>query len=103
MLGVLSEKQGYHCPNCKNFTPKSEIVVSGYDSEHSLRHIHCPFCRRIIAFPSKNRDAKSMIGGVMTGLFGGIIAFFLYPLLNIYGVQIGLFMSFYGIIKILLI
>jgi len=29
--------------------PKEKAVVSGWDCQQSLRHVHCPNCGRIIA------------------------------------------------------
>jgi hypothetical protein len=31
-------------PNCGYLLPKEEAVISGWDSQQSLRHIHCPKC-----------------------------------------------------------
>jgi len=37
------------CPRCHLMLEKSKIPVSGYDSEHSSRHLHCPRCGRYIS------------------------------------------------------
>ena len=29
---------------------KEDATVSGYDSQSSLRHVHCPKCGKIIAY-----------------------------------------------------
>jgi DNA-directed RNA polymerase subunit RPC12/RpoP len=41
-------KKVYRCPHCGCVVPKEEAVVSGWDSQQSLRHIHCPNCGKIM-------------------------------------------------------
>jgi predicted RNA-binding Zn-ribbon protein involved in translation (DUF1610 family) len=41
-------KDTYCCPNCGYELPKKETIISGWDSQQSLRHIHCPKCGKII-------------------------------------------------------
>jgi len=41
-------KDSYVCPRCGYVLPKEDAVVSGWDSERSLRHVHCPRCGKII-------------------------------------------------------
>jgi predicted RNA-binding Zn-ribbon protein involved in translation (DUF1610 family) len=41
-------KDSYICPRCGYILPKKDAKVSGWDSESSLRHIHCPKCGKII-------------------------------------------------------
>jgi len=38
----------YCCQNCGYKLPKEEAVISGWDSQQSLRHMHCPRCGKII-------------------------------------------------------
>ena len=42
-------KDSYVCPRCGYVLPKEEATISGYDSQSSLRHVHCPRCGKIIA------------------------------------------------------
>jgi len=44
----LKPKDSYVCPRCGYVLPKEDAVVSGWDSERSLRHVHCPKCGKII-------------------------------------------------------
>ena len=37
-------KGSYTCPKCGCFLPKKEAKVSGWDSQSSLKHVHCPKC-----------------------------------------------------------
>lgn len=41
------QKDYYQCRHCGYKFPKQEAKVSGYDTAHSSRHIHCPECGRI--------------------------------------------------------
>lgn len=36
------------CSHCKSLILKRSISVSGWDSEHTLRHRHCPRCKAVI-------------------------------------------------------
>lgn len=38
----------YHCTGCGLFFPKEGVKVSGYDAEHSMRHVYCPRCLKKI-------------------------------------------------------
>jgi len=43
-------KDSYVCPNCGFILPRKDPTISGWDSQSSLRHIHCPRCEKIVAF-----------------------------------------------------
>jgi len=43
-MAMKEPKDSYACPNCGYVLPKKDVVISGYDSQSSLRHIHCPRC-----------------------------------------------------------
>ena len=43
-------KDSYVCRHCGFVLPKKDAKVSGRDSEHSLKHIHCPRCGSIITY-----------------------------------------------------
>ena len=45
---ILGKKDYYQCPRCGYVLPKEDATVSGYDSQSSLRHVHCPRCGKII-------------------------------------------------------
>jgi len=99
-----SRKEYYQCPYCKQFTSKNDAIIAGYDSEHSLRHIHCPTCGKIIAWPSESSNRlKNIIEGASLTIAGGALAFLLFPSLNIYGLQAGFFASLFGILKMLIL
>jgi len=40
--------EAYVCKRCGYVLPKEVAVVSGWDAEGSLRHVHCPRCGKII-------------------------------------------------------
>jgi len=44
----MREKGAYVCKSCGYVLAKKDAVVSGYDSQSSLRHVHCPGCGKII-------------------------------------------------------
>lgn len=103
-VSLLSRFKGeyYRCPHCKHVTAKNEAKVSGYDSEHSQRHIHCPNCGRIIARVSEGGNLREILKGAGFTVAGGALAFLLYPFLSIYALQLGFFTSLYGTLKILI-
>jgi len=76
--------------------------VSGYDSEHSQRHIHCPNCGRIIAWPTEGSKLKDIVEGAGLITAGGALAFLLFSSLEMYAVQLGLYVSLFGAFKILI-
>jgi len=41
-------KDTYTCRHCGYVLPKKDATISGYDSQSSLRYIHCPKCGKII-------------------------------------------------------
>ncbi len=41
-------KHSYTCRHCGYVLPKKEAKISGWDSQSSLKHIHCPKCGKII-------------------------------------------------------
>ena len=49
LLAVGKGKGYYQCSHCAYALPKKEAIVSGWNSEHSSTHIHCPRCGKIIA------------------------------------------------------
>jgi len=90
------------CQHCGSIINLREAKVSGYDSEHSLRHIHCSGCGRIIKWSPGDRNLTSIIEGIFGVILGGALAYLLYPHLDFYGLQAGFFTSMYGILKILI-
>jgi len=103
-ISLLSRFKGdyYRCPRCKYVIPKSEAKVSGYDSEHSLRHIHCNSCGKKIDYAPKGGNLRNVVEGAAFTAAGASLAVLLYPFLSIYAVQLGVFMSMYGTLKILI-
>ena len=48
---VFKRRQEYYrCHHCGYILPKDAAEISGYDSEQTLRHIHCPKCGKIVAY-----------------------------------------------------
>jgi len=90
------------CKHCGCIVNIKEAKISGYDSEHSLRHIHCSGCGRIIKWSPGDRNVVSLIQGIFGIILGGALAYLLYPHLNLYGLQAGFFTSMYGLLKILI-
>ena len=45
-------KNTYTCKNCGHTFPKNDATVSGYNSQNSLRHVHCPKCGKKLAYNS---------------------------------------------------
>ena len=92
----------YRCPHCKFMISKKEAKVSGFNSEHSMRYVRCPRCGRKIAGLTKGSPWKDLLKGAGSIAAGGTLAYLLYPLLNIYALQLGFFLSLYGTLKILI-
>lgn len=90
------------CKHCGCIINLKEAKISGYDSEHSLRHIHCSRCSRIAQWSPGERNMASLVQGICGVILGGALAYLLYPHLNFYGLQAGLFTSLYGLFKALI-
>ena len=90
------------CQHCGNIVNLKEAKMSGYNSEHSLRHIHCSGCGRIIKWSPGDRNIVDLIEGICGIILGGALAYLLYPHLNFYGLQAGFFTSIYGLLKVLI-
>ena len=90
------------CKHCGCSINLREAKISGYDSEHSLRHIHCSRCGRIASWSPGERNISSLIQGACGIILGGALAYLLYPHLNFYGLQAGFFASLYGLLKALI-
>jgi len=95
-------KSNILCKYCGHLVDLNEVSISGYDSEHSLRHIHCNRCGRIIVWSPEERSKSSLIQGACGILLGGALAYLLYPYLSFYGLQAGFFTSLYGLFKIII-
>jgi len=94
-----SGQKYYKCRHCSHLTPRTEAKISGYDSENSLRHIHCSGCGRIVAWYPEGNKFRSIAEGVFLAAAGGAMAILLYPSLNIYGLQLGFCATLFGVIK----
>jgi len=100
---ISGDSEAYiKCKHCENIINLREAKISGYDSEHSLRHIHCNKCGRIVKWSPGERNIPSLIQGVCGIILGGALAYLLYPHLNVYGLQAGFFTSVYGLFKALI-
>ena len=55
----MGKRDYYQCPHCGYILPKQDATIYGYDSQSSLRHVHCPKCGKIIThIPKKPEDLK---------------------------------------------
>jgi len=45
---IFGNANFYRCGKCGYELPKENAVISGWDSQQSLRHVHCPKCGKII-------------------------------------------------------
>ncbi len=100
---ILGSAETYaKCQYCGCIVNLKEAKISGYDSEHSLRHIHCSGCGRIIRWSPGERSVAGLIQGICGMILGGALAYMLYPHLSIYGLQAGFFTSMYGLLKVLI-
>lgn len=97
-ISLLSRFKGeyYRCPRCNNIMLKSEVKVSGYDSENSQRHVHCTRCGKIIDWAPGDGGLKDVIKGIGLTAAGGALSYLLFPILNAYALQLGFFISMYG-------
>jgi len=103
-ISLLSRFKGeyYRCPHCKFMMPKKEAKISGFNAEHSVRYVRCLRCGRKITGFTEVSPLKDMLKGAGYIAAGGALAYLLYPLLNIYALQLGFFLSLYGTLKILI-
>jgi len=97
----FSFNEYYRCRHCNYLIPKKGALISGYDSEHSLQHIHCTNCGRIVTWSPGSSKIRSVAEGFFLMVTGGAMAFLLYPFLNVYGLQVGFTTLLFGIIKAL--
>ncbi len=44
-----SNERIVQCPRCHQMLDVEKLHISGYDSEHSSIHVHCPRCKAYIA------------------------------------------------------
>jgi transcription initiation factor IIE alpha subunit len=44
----VGQREYYQCGHCGYRFPREEAKVSGYDTAHSSRHVHCPRCGKIV-------------------------------------------------------
>jgi len=103
-ISLLSRFKGdyYRCPHCKLIIPKDEAKLSGYNSEHSQRHVHCPRCGGTAAWVTNGSTFRNILEGFGSIALGSTMAYVLFPFLNIYAWQIGFFTGLYGTLKILM-
>ena len=78
----------------------NQLKISGFDSEHSMRHYHCTNCGKRIDYTPQGSRIKSVATGIGIMAAGGISAFLLYPSLNVYALQLGFFATLFSAIKI---
>jgi len=51
---MRKSKDSYVCRYCGYVLPKKDAIVSGWDSESSLRHVHCTMdCGRLHRIPDR--------------------------------------------------
>ena len=48
LRNLLGKEKYYQCPYCGYILPKEDVTISGYDSQSSLSHVHCPRCEKIV-------------------------------------------------------
>ena len=103
-ISLLSRLRGeyYKCPHCKFLIRKSDAEISGFNAEHSIRHVRCPRCGRKIAGLTDRGPLGEAVRGAASIAIGGTLAIILYPLLNIYAIQLGFFLSLYGTLKVII-
>ena len=103
-ISLLSRLRGeyYKCPHCKFLIRKSDAEISGFNAEHSIRHVRCPRCGRKIAGLTDRGPLGEAVTGAASIAIGGTLAIILYPLLNIYAIQLGFFLSLYGTLKMII-
>jgi len=97
-----NEKNYIRCKHCGCSINLKEAKISGYDSENSLRHIHCSKCGRIAVWSPGEKSIASIIQGICGIFLGVALAYLLYPHIKLYGLQAGFFTSFYGFVKVLI-
>jgi len=45
---IFGDTNFYHCWHCGYELLKEDALISGWDCQQSLRHVHCPKCGKII-------------------------------------------------------
>lgn len=63
----FSFNEYYRCRHCNYLIPKKEALISSYDSEHSLQHIHCTNCGRIVTWSPGTSKIRSVAEGFTNG------------------------------------
>lgn len=81
---------------------KARVKISGYDSQHSMRSIRCPYCGRTITKAPGGGGLKDVATGAGYIAAGGVLSYLLYPFISLYALQLGGFLSLYGTVKMLI-
>ncbi len=47
-MKMPKKEEAYVCKKCGYVLAKKAVAIAGYESQTSLKHVHCPGCGKII-------------------------------------------------------
>ena len=86
------------CRHCGEIIHRRLARVSGYDSENSLRHIHCPNCGKILTHCPDGASTSAAFLGITFFFASAVASLILIPVFGVQVVPAGALAAFFGLL-----